>query len=861
MPDSIVVPVQSQIKLSLLTHYVAVGKIFNLVGDELQSDVNGQLINAQIENLVLDHIYDIGEVLTNITGYQHLCRGVAPQPIMTVLPANKLEDNPGCIARNDKSLKNPTKKNGGLLTIDVDGSDPIEAYHTICEVFPVMVDVPCVIASSSSSNIYERDPFVFGEVGREIRGNTGGHIFFALDNAKRVPDVLEHIHKHLLINGHSECRPSAIGGFLERTLADQMMAGTSQPIYGKANLSGNLIQKKTVEYFGEIFNDRLCLCADDFPKLNQDEINAYRQAVALEKNILAEEMLRVRTQWLKSQPDNYSANMCLQNKILTQEFVIDMRNFGLITVGKLGAEHDGETLRCPYDDGHGSYTKAMYYHNPDGTRFINSMSSGGIIFKILDTTKMGFGDGVDIPPPPIPQVDMSRPTPDSELKLPPPALTADYLPVTDVPVNLPVGDQSDVVAVVNNGQFVEVVQAHNELLDSSIYEADKQSMSGKPMMVFENFNRLMYRYGVTIHRNIINDEIVYKGLGISTDNDNINNSYVTDLCIQNQFNGDGVNRLIQRMAFENEFNPVEMMIKQKKWDCVDRVVPLFSTLDVISDDVQVEFDLFVKWAVGTIRIALRLSDSQDGCLVLQSNKGGTGKSRWLRRLATHKNLFVSTSFDPKNKDELIKSTTKWICELGELDSLMNTGDVKALMQHITNESDTIRTPFSRSAVNRPRRTSYCGSVNSEKYLKDSSGDRRFWTIRVGYINYQHDIDMQQFWSQIYEQYVLNPDYVHYLSPEENEAVIKRNREQFSVQDPIVEHVENYFNRAIVDSDNLIMLNATEIGIKLGFNNLPRYKLTAIKDWLKFNGYEEKQHRENGRIKKGFWIPKFAENIM
>jgi putative DNA primase/helicase len=60
---------------------------------------------------------------------------------------------------------------------------------------------------------------------------------------------------------------------------------------------------------------------------------------------------------------------------------------------------------------------------------------------------------------------------------------------------------------------------------------------------------------------------------------------------------------------------------------------------------------------------------------------------------------------------------------------------------------------------------FCATVNRKDFLVDDTGNTRWWTLPVIKINYQHGIDMQQLWAQVYHLYrTEKPDW--WLSPSE-----------------------------------------------------------------------------------------------
>lgn len=150
----------------------------------------------------------------------------------------------------------------------------------------------------------------------------------------------------------------------------------------------------------------------------------------------------------------------------------------------------------------------------------------------------------------------------------------------------------------------------------------------------------------------------------------------------------------------------------------------------------------------------------DGILVLQGPQG-IAKTSFFRILTPRRRWFVEGAIlDMSNKDTLLTALRGWICELGELDST-TAKQQPALKAFLTRPEDRIRPPYARNDVRSPRRTSFCGTVNPERYLKDETGSRRFWTIPITDIDREALFSLSskwvdQFWFQVYEAYQQDP---------------------------------------------------------------------------------------------------------
>ena len=121
----------------------------------------------------------------------------------------------------------------------------------------------------------------------------------------------------------------------------------------------------------------------------------------------------------------------------------------------------------------------------------------------------------------------------------------------------------------------------------------------------------------------------------------------------------------------------------------------------------------------------------------------------------------------------------WLIELGELDATFKKSDIAQLKAFIPANRDIIRRPFARKESYYGRRTVFFGSVNKKEFLADDTGNTRFWTIKVTAINYNHTIDMQQVWAEIYQLYESGEPFM--MGADEMETV-NRNNEEFMSAD-------------------------------------------------------------------------------
>lgn len=332
----------------------------------------------------------------------------------------------------------------------------------------------------------------------------------------------------------------------------------------------------------------------------------------------------------------------------------------------------------------------------------------------------------------------------------------------------------------------------------------------------ENLQRLCNAYGLQVRYNELAHtvDLFVKGEKLAGDlAKNIQISMLENICRINDYPAPQVMSNIDAVAFENAYNPAVDWIKSKPWDGVPRLRSLFQTLTLgEGQDVDFAYTLFRKWFVGAVAIVTGHTQKFEFVLTLVDPTGGMGKTRWANKLCPSDLMADGLTLDTRDKDSVLLATSKWLVELGEVDSTFKRSDISALKAFLSRYTDEIRPAYARATNAYSRRTAFMASVNQTRFLMDDTNNRRFWPIAVTAVDYMHTIDMQQVWAEVLVD--LKGGATWYLDKAENIRIGESN-EDYRATDPVEEMIESAYDLSAVATREL---TATQIAQELGFSS-------------------------------------------
>jgi hypothetical protein len=181
-----------------------------------------------------------------------------------------------------------------------------------------------------------------------------------------------------------------------------------------------------------------------------------------------------------------------------------------------------------------------------------------------------------------------------------------------------------------------------------------------------------------------------------------------------------------------KFNPVVDYLQGVEWDGQSRLSTWL--IDYAgAEDTSLNRAIGRKFLIGVVRRALFPGSKFDTALILEGVQG-SGKSSLAAALAGSDDNFLDhdiTHLPAKEQMEQLRG--RWIVELPEL-SGMQRADVNAVKAFMSRRVDRGRPAYGRAVVDQPRTCVFIGTVNEGQYLRDETGNRRFWTVAVGKID-------------------------------------------------------------------------------------------------------------------------------
>lgn len=179
------------------------------------------------------------------------------------------------------------------------------------------------------------------------------------------------------------------------------------------------------------------------------------------------------------------------------------------------------------------------------------------------------------------------------------------------------------------------------------------------------------------------------------------------------------------VVHKNTFHPIRAYLESTVWDGVPRAERIFSVY-LGAPDTHYVRQVTRKMLLAAVTRLYRPGCKFDQMLVLVGPQGA-GKSSLLAKLGREWFSDSLRTFENKEAGEHLQSG--WIFEIGELSAMKKT-EVEEVKAFLSKTEDRYRVAYDRQVSEFPRKCVFFGTTNTRDFLRDATGNRRFWPIEV-----------------------------------------------------------------------------------------------------------------------------------
>lgn len=207
-------------------------------------------------------------------------------------------------------------------------------------------------------------------------------------------------------------------------------------------------------------------------------------------------------------------------------------------------------------------------------------------------------------------------------------------------------------------------------------------------------------------------------------------SYIQRTWTQQAKKGD-VEDAMGAVAHSRRYHPVKDWINGLVWDRQDRLIDwLRYTFGV--ESTPYHDDVAMCFLIAAVRRVRQPGVKFDHMPVLEGDQG-IGKSTAIKMLFGDEWFTDSLHSSLENKDAALGLQGVWCVEFAEIEQIIRA-EVEVIKAFLSRPVDRFREPYGRNYVSHARQCVMIGTTNDHDYLRDASGNRRFWPIACKWVN-------------------------------------------------------------------------------------------------------------------------------
>ena len=293
------------------------------------------------------------------------------------------------------------------------------------------------------------------------------------------------------------------------------------------------------------------------------------------------------------------------------------------------------------------------------------------------------------------------------------------------------------------------------------------------------------------------------------------------------------------------------------WDGTPRIEKFFSdSLGAGSDEYTRAASR--NWWISMVSRVLSPGSKVDSMVIFEGSQG-TFKSTALGVIGGK--WYCEAHESVTSKDFFMLLQGKLIVEISEMDSF-SKAEVNTIKKVITCQTDRFRPPYGRSTMDFPRQCVFVGTTNEDAYLRDNTGARRFWPIKIGEIKLN---DIRGNREQLFAEAVkrCGDGEVWHIMPEGTKEVQEARRQQDEWEHIIDRWLAGhdygelgYTIAEVADKalmihmdrlDRMVQIRISRAMRVLGYENKIVRRgepLRSTRAWFKREGYDDKRYGDS-----------------
>lgn len=258
------------------------------------------------------------------------------------------------------------------------------------------------------------------------------------------------------------------------------------------------------------------------------------------------------------------------------------------------------------------------------------------------------------------------------------------------------------------------------------------------------------------------------------------------------------------VADKHSYNPVTEMLEQcyNQWDGqkhIENLLPDYLGVEKTRYTTEV-LKLFM---LGAITRAYKPGCKFDYVPIIYGTQG-CGKSTFCRALAVD-DAWYDDNFNTIEGDKAAERLRGlWMAELAELLATKKAKELESIKSFLTSRADNYRPPYNRRTESRKRVCVFIGTTNSDHFLTDRTGNRRFLPLiadkdKAAYSitipeNYNRAlIDIRNAWGEAMDIIKKAGKWIPLILPSDLNDEVMRMQRRFQEDDPQVGMIQTYLD--------------------------------------------------------------------